>query len=85
MDDPGNGAEFPERQVSFTALDSADVASVDLRFEGQVLLREPPGLSRGSNPFTQNLKRSLLQPYQAPGNEDYSSTDYNPHLACELL
>jgi len=76
VDDNGDGAKLLEGEVTFTTFDPADVASVDLRFEGQVLLRKPSGLPRGSNPFTQNLKRSLLQPQQAPEIGDYPSTGY---------
>lgn len=59
---PRNPAEFLEGQIPLTAFDSANKASVNVGFEGEVFLRKPSGFPRHPNPLAEYLERSLFQP-----------------------
>ena len=69
FDNPGNGAQLIEGQVSLAALDSADVTPVNVGLQRKVLLRKPFCLSRRPYPVAEHLKRSFFQPPKALENE----------------
>ena len=52
----GDGAQFIEGRITLAPLHAADVASVRVRFESELLLRQPLDLAGFANPMTQQLE-----------------------------
>ena len=76
-DDFGNGTQFFEGRIALPPLHAADVAGIYIRFQREILLGQPFGLTRFSNSFTEHLQRScFFQRLNARRDANFPSSDY---------
>jgi hypothetical protein len=82
----GDGAQFFEGRIALASFHPADVAGSGLRFQREVLLGQPFGFARLSNPFPQDLQRSCFsQREQRPPAGNFPSSHYSDELGLPSL
>lgn len=79
--DLGDRAQFLEGGVALSSLDATNVAGCGVRFQRQILLGKPFGLTRRSNPLPEHLQRVWFsQPLQALAENEFPSSHYSDDL-----
>jgi hypothetical protein len=85
-DNFGDCAQFLKGRIALASFHPTDITRRGIRLQREILLGQPFGFARLSNPFTQELERGWFsQPLKRRWNNDFTSSHYSDDLCLRSL